>query len=97
MEWKDLAAAWELHKKVVQELPRKGLGVDATIDIRVGANEDWCQCQHANPKQIKENKVVHKEELKSEFKYDEEAKTVMASTAELIEEHIPRGTGWYGD
>ena len=104
VEWKDLAAAWELHKKVVQEFPRQGLGVDATIDIRVGADEDWCQCRHADPTQSKEmkreaviDKVIQKEELNSEFKHGEEVKTVMVSTAEVIEEHIPRGSGWYGD
>ena len=104
VEWKDLAAAWELHKKVVQELPRQGLGVDATIDIRVGAGEDWRQCQHADPTQVEEIKgeavidnVVQKEELKSGFKYGEGLKTVLVSTAEVSEEHVPRGTGWYGD
>ena len=104
VEWKTLAAAWELHKKVVQELPRQGLGIDATIDIRVGANENWCQCQHADPTKIKEvkreaviDKVVQQEQLKSEFKYGEEVNTAMVSTVEIEEEHIPRGTGWYGD
>ena len=104
VEWKDLAAAWELHKKVVQELPRQGLGVDATIDIRVGANEDWCPCQHADLPQIEEvkkeavvDKVAQKEELKGSSKYGEELKTVIVSTTEISEEHIPRGTGWYGD
>ena len=104
VEWKDLAAAWESHKKVVRELPRRGLGVDATIDIRVGADEDWCQCQHADPteidalkKEVAIDEVVLKRETKGEVKDGQESKTAVVSTVEISEEHIPRGTGWYGD
>ena len=104
VEWKDLAAAWELHKKVVQEFPRQGLGVDATIDIRVGAGEDWCQCRRADPPQTEEvkkevvvDKVIKKHELKSGSKHNEDLKTVIVTTTEISEEHVPRGTGWYGD
>ena len=88
----------------MQKLPRQGLGVDATIDIRVGAGEDWRQCQHADPTQMEEieraaviDKVVQKEELKSELKYGEELEMTMVTMAETSEEHVPRGTGWYGD
>ena len=34
VEWKDLVRAWKLHKAYLQDLPRKGLGIEATVDVR---------------------------------------------------------------
>lgn len=34
VEWVDLESAWWTHKEYCLKMPRRGLGVDATIDIR---------------------------------------------------------------
>lgn len=105
IEWPVLAKAWEMHKEFVKSLPRGGLGVEATIDIRVGAGTSatvmdgntkvetgkvaTCTCKHAMPTI---QAVAVAEQVATKV-YE----PVIAEVDEDNTVHVARGMGWYGD